>query len=594
MEYVYKISGLTSNEAFLKKINGVKGISSASIKDDILTVTIESGFYEYDVLTDIFKVCDGFSVNLDFMEESVDNGTIGGDFVENEGDLSKDLDENPSPVSPRAEKTDQISPSPSFEEVDLLEKEAKQFKSDLIFRIGEVSLSIILFVVSLFLKGGSGGFSLHTVILVLAFSIAGYDVVYGLYTDIKNKAPLNGNLTALLAAVSAVVLGHAAFGALFIILFSAARNFSAFADRYKELSILKSYYTGSLPVLVGEEQTSLQDLKIGDTITLEEGQYIPCDGTSLSDGEVLYKTASLSAPVSVKKGDPVFAGSIALAAGLLVKVESLFGHSVIDGEGEAFLSHKEAKKAASKSKKVAKIALYVDFCAILLSLIITFIPPIFTQSYGDNLSKWALIGAALLGIVSLHGIIGFYLNAFDNLVVTGVKRSVLFGDERAVSRLALGNDLTVDAAVLVEDGKVKEDAYGMLNEFLACGVKNVKVDFKSASYPESVVCDLDFTQNPVKKPKEIFAGNNGDISLTEGKNRVLNDQISFMPLAYKMAKNTASSAKAGLILSAVLKVVSLALIFVIPAVSPIVFLSVSALGEAICSALCLAGLKKFN
>ena len=594
MEYVYKISGLTSNEAFLKKINGVKGISSASIKDDILTVTIESGFYEYDVLTDIFKVCDGFSVNLDFMEESVDNGTIGGDFVENEGDLSKDLDEKPSPVSPRAEKTDRPSPSPSFEEVDLLEKEAKQFKSDLIFRIGEISLSIILFVVSLFLKGGSGGFSLHTVILVLAFSIAGYDVVYGLYTDIKNKAPLNGNLTALLAAVSAVVLGHAAFGALFIILFSAARNFSAFADRYKELSILKSYYTGSLPVLVGEEQTSLQDLKIGDTITLEEGQYIPCDGTSLSDGEVLYKTASLSAPVSVKKGDPVFAGSIALAAGLLVKVESLFGHSVIDGEGEAFLSHKEAKKAASKSKKVSKIALYVDFCAILLSLIITFIPPIFAQSYGDNLSKWALIGAALLGIVSLHGIIGFYLNAFDNLVVTGVKRSVLFGDERAVSRLASGNDLTVDAAVLVEDGKVKEDAYGMLNEFLACGVKNVKVDFKSASYPESVVCDLDFTQNPVKKPKEIFAGNNGDISLTEGKNRVLNDQISFMPLAYKMAKNTVSSAKAGLILSAVLKVVSLALIFVIPAVSPIVFLSVSALGEAICSALCLAGLKKFN
>ena len=124
MEYVYKISGLTSNEAFLKKINGVKGISSASIKDDILTVTIESGFYEYDVLTDIFKVCDGFSVNLDFMEESVDNGTIGGDFVENEGDLSKDLDEKPSPVSPRAEKTDRPSPSPSFEEVDLLEKEA--------------------------------------------------------------------------------------------------------------------------------------------------------------------------------------------------------------------------------------------------------------------------------------------------------------------------------------------------------------------------------------------------------------------------------------------------------------------------------------
>ena len=105
-----------------------------------------------------------------------------------------------------------------------------------------------------------------------AFAIASCLVFVQLYACIAERPDIFR--TALLAAVSAVVLGHAAFGALFIILFSAARNFSAFADRYKELSILKSYYTGSLPVLVGEEQTSLQDLKIGDTVTLEEGQYM--------------------------------------------------------------------------------------------------------------------------------------------------------------------------------------------------------------------------------------------------------------------------------------------------------------------------------
>ena len=84
-----------------------------------------------------------------------------------------------------------------------------------------------------------------------------------------------------------------------------------------------------------------------------------------------------------------------------------------------------------------------------------------------------------------------------------------------------------------------------LNELHQAGIENIVVDFDNANAPEQIKKQLDFVQKPLKQENQIYIGNGtGDISVNGGDTNILNGQIGFAPVAYRLCKNSVKTQKA--------------------------------------------------
>ena len=197
-----------------------------------------------------------------------------------------------------------------------------------------VAATLFLMISALLLeKFGGSGFT-SAALFVGAYFFGGY---FGVLTGIESlkQRKIDVDILMVLAALGAAFVGAPFEGAMLLFLFSFSNLLQDLAisrTRKAIKSLMKLRPSEALCRREGEfRMISIEDLEIGDTVSVRPGEAIALDSV-ITEGESALDESSLtgeSMPVTKKVGDPVFAGTINQTGGLEIRVSRLARDSTI-------------------------------------------------------------------------------------------------------------------------------------------------------------------------------------------------------------------------------------------------------------------------
>lgn len=227
------------------------------------------------------------------------------------------------------------------------------------------------------------------IIFLLAYLIAGYDVVFTAIKNILKGEIFDENFLMSIATIGAFGIQEYPEAVMVMILYQLGEHLQERAVEKSRKSItdlmdIKPDYAnieknGKL------EKISPEKVKIGEIFVVQAGEKIPLDGTII-EGSSNIDTSALtgeSIPTPVKIGDNVLSGSINLNGLIKVKAEKEFNASTVCKILELV---ENAKNKKSKSEKyITKFAKIYTPIVCLFAAIIAIIPPILTN---NDFSIW--------------------------------------------------------------------------------------------------------------------------------------------------------------------------------------------------------------
>lgn len=562
MEYRYKLKGLENlNEKDFSKLKTkilkFNDVEDVTLSGDEVILACKQGAYEYNVLQELIALSDEFSIEVIFGDENDDNRPIDGGFEENSDFITENNDDKSNGFD--GETKNRIS-GEEFDYDDKMFAEKKTNKKDLRFRLGELAVSLVLFIASLFFKTGNSVFSLKMILLILSFSVSGYDVVFNVGVDIYKKKFLNGNLVMVIASIALIVLGEPNAATLLVWLFAAAKFVESYSLKISQAKKDDLFYTGSIPLKVDGQETLRKDIKSGNTVTVGRGDRIPTDGVMIRDGEVSSYKIDYDVTTERKTDDKVLAGSIVISKSITYLSTADFGCSFVD---EKKVEYENAIKNINgeKTKKWSKIGLYADLLMIFVSLLTAFALPLTTDNYKTGLLDYGIIGSVILAVSMISLSISNVLCVYKNLYADGRSADLDFKDLTSIKKLGAANTFKVSAKALCDFDKeicLKPETLGAIDEIAFLGIKKIVTDF-DCQLPDSVKDKIDFIEPPVKKEKQFyFSENAGDISYDGDGVKILSKDLSMVPLAYRMAKKAKFAAKLSAVLAIISKVLLIA------------------------------------
>lgn len=214
-------------------------------------------------------------------------------------------------------------------------------------------------------------------------------------TFIKSIKQIRGkiideNLLMVISCIGAYLVGEKLEGLMVILLFEIGKVLEAKAisksrKSIKDLMDIKPKYAN----LKGEngetKQVEPQDVKIGDTIIVKEGEEIPLDGIVIS-GNASLNTSALTGETKVyevKKGNTVLSGSINQNGLIEIEVTANYENGTVNRILE--LVESATDKKAKTETYVTKLAKIYTPIVIILALIVAIFMPIIVQ--GINYSE---------------------------------------------------------------------------------------------------------------------------------------------------------------------------------------------------------------
>lgn len=218
---------------------------------------------------------------------------------------------------------------------------------------------------------------------VLAFSaylMVGWNVIIGAFRTIKRGMFFDENVLMVIATCGAFAI-HAYAEAIGVMLFfkigellqDRAVNNSRRSIRGL-LAARPNFARVKTPF--GLKDVAPETVKVNDIIIVKPGEKIPLDG-KVVDGKSQVDNSVLtgeSVPVSVKDGDEVLAGSIAMTGALTIQVSRLFSDSSISRVME-LVENATARKARTE-KFITSFARYYTPAVVVIAACIALLPPL--------------------------------------------------------------------------------------------------------------------------------------------------------------------------------------------------------------------------
>ena len=587
-KYEYKISNVSDINALTSAIKKHNGVEDCYVKNSTLYYILNDHADEYEIMVDANELCTKYGGELIigeetyyeelgegsafFQEEEKDEKLAYSTVNEqnepqNEGQTELEEEQSEETSEPSLNKVDN-NLEDDFDYQDRLVVKKQTLKKDAFIRIGELFVSTILLIVCYALSGGqTQAMSPSMFVGVLAFAIGGYEIFYSAIGDIVHKKFLSENIIMGLACLLGAFLGYLVETTALALVFGITKEIEVYASGVSQNKLEEIFYTGSVAIKTESGETKkLADIAVNDVLSLSELDIIPCDGIANCDATLdCYR--SLGIPeAQVKAGDKVYAGSIVLSENLNMTVEKSNAESQLVLKKNAFEEKLTAYTVVDKKLKYLNVAL------VFISLLLAFIPPIFgKQGYLLNLQVWGARAIALLSISMLA--YAFYLaaNCIKNALIALKYTEIEVNNISTFNKLAKANAFKFKASTLTENGSMKADTHGVMNELLAAGVKNVETEF-DLELDEEVEAKLDFVQNNVSNKREIVVGkdimlgSSGDIAIARG-------EISFVPLSYKIAKLATKRKKLVITLKLLFFVATIAALLFVPfkLINPIYF-----------------------
>lgn len=297
-----------------------------------------------------------------------------------------------------------------FEEVKVVEdNQPKKKNSKRQRNIILIAIAAILFIVGIVMEYtlGDNLWYVSMIFYLLCFFIVGYPVLINTVKNLAKGHIFDENFLMTLASIGAMCISQFEEGAAVMLLYQIGELLQDIAvnssrNEISSLMDLKSikanlYVDGKIKEIAPEE------LKIGDTIVIKNGEKVPTD-CLLSEGETSFDTKSLTGealPRDLKEGDEVLGGFINLSKTVKATVKKEYHDSSV-AKILSLVEDSSAVKAAPE-KFITKFARYYTPIVVCLALVLGLIVPLIVSlvqqgNYAENYSSFIYRALTMLVI----------------------------------------------------------------------------------------------------------------------------------------------------------------------------------------------------
>ena len=337
MKYNYKISGLDCANCANKlerSLNNDKDIDKAIVNFSKLTVSIDTKLNEEDAINTINRIIDEVEPDAKLIMDNQDN--------------SKDI-----------------------------------FKINLI----RVLIGILLCVFGMFLFNGITS----KILIIIAYIVLLYRTTLKAI-KLLTKRQMDENLLVTISCIGAYFTDNIHEGLMVIVLYEIGKILEELAINRTRRSIsdlmdIKPEYAN---LLSNEEIVVVkpQELKIGDTILIKQGEKIPVDGI-VTKGDAKLNVASLTGESKLKSvsvNDTVLSGSINNSGLFEVKVTNTYDQSVV-AKILSLVETASDRKAKTETFVAKAARIYTPTVLVLAVLVAVFSPIIFKLSFNEAIYR---------------------------------------------------------------------------------------------------------------------------------------------------------------------------------------------------------------
>lgn len=223
---------------------------------------------------------------------------------------------------------------------------------------------------------------------IAAYSLAGYDVVYGAIRNVWNREWFDEKFLMTIATIGAFAISEypeAVAVMLFYQLGEYVQGRAVRASRKSIQSLLNMKPTRARVLEAGQEMERLpEDVTVGSHLVIRSGELVPMDGFVVSGASSL-NTSSLtgeSVPRQVSAGEEVLAGMVNIEGRLVVETTKLAAESSLQ-KMIALVEEANGKKAKTE-QMITRLAKVYTPIVVVMATLVAFVPPLFV---GD-LNEW--------------------------------------------------------------------------------------------------------------------------------------------------------------------------------------------------------------
>ena len=225
-------------------------------------------------------------------------------------------------------------------------------------------------------------------IFLLAYLMAGGDVVKKALLNIRNGQVFDENFLMSIATIGAFFVGEYPEGVAVMLFYQIGELFQSYAvgKSRKSIASLMQIRPDSANLIKDGTVTivSPEEVFIDDLILVKTGEKIPLDGIII-EGTSSIDTKALTGealPREVSVGDTAISGCINLRGTLTIKVTKLFEESTV-AKILTMVEHVSSKKAKAENF-ISKFASVYTPIVVILAVLLAFIPPfLFKESFSE-------------------------------------------------------------------------------------------------------------------------------------------------------------------------------------------------------------------
>ncbi len=345
------------------------------------------------------------------------------------------------------------------------------------FNYIRLGLAIALFAIALVLSGTP-----KTIFFLLAYALAGYDVLLKAARNIAKGQIFDENFLMAVASLSAFLLGDHAEGVAVLLFYQVGEAFQdrAVGRSRKSIAALLNIRPETATLMDGDtaREVAPESVSIGAVVQVKPGERVPLDGV-VTQGHASLDTSALtgeSLPREVAVGDEVLSGSVSNDGLLLIRVTKSFGESTASKILDMVQNASERKTRTERF--ITRFARVYTPVVVGAAVLLAVIPPLILP--GASWSDWVHRGLTFL-VVSCPCalVISVPLGYFGGIGAASRKGVLCKGSD------ALDALCAVQAMVMDKTGTLTQGKFSVIGAYPADGVTEPEL-LRAAACAEQV------------------------------------------------------------------------------------------------------------
>lgn len=398
-----KINSNISDEQIIKIIKTVsafEGVISVQIDDNILRYDISEWASDYDIMVEIMEVLEKDGLDSEPLFAGGEEFKVSHEHDHDHGHERCDChDHHHEHDHERCDCHDHVhtglSCSCGNDHSELKDKKERKFK------LVELSISVLVMIVGIILSFIPETKKIADYVFVVAYAIAGYEVVINGIISLCKLKPFNENTLMAISSIAAILLGEVVEAVGIMLLFQAGELFehSAISSAESIIEKIKSYRQYKV-VKIGEggieTVVSPDAVKVGDIVVLRAGDKNSLDGeivegscdfdTQIITGESLYR--------NLQVGDEVLGGFICINGVVKLKVTKSYTDSAVNTIAKTI--EESVKNKTKPEKFLNTFSKWYTPTVVIIALLLAFVTPAFYPLYRTGLYIWGKRAIMLL------------------------------------------------------------------------------------------------------------------------------------------------------------------------------------------------------